>query len=469
MAQTIETSADQAFAHGAGNGKRTINIQPITRIEGHARIAIQLDEDGNVADTRLNIMALRGFEKFIEGRPAEEVPRIVNRICGICPWMHHTASNKAVDGCFGAQVPAAGKKLRELMLNMAQINDKILHFFFLAAPDFVLGPGADYSVRNVLGIIQAAPELASQVVKMRQAGQMMIEKFAGKVIHPVVVVPGGFAKPMTEAEREELLAKSREQLEFAKFCVDWAKKNVFANLDDATVRLGEITTGFLGTVDPKDGSLNFFEGMLRLMKPDGSYQDFSHLEYSFFLGEHVEDWSYSKFPYARTWGEGFSMELGAPKGIYRVNTLARLNVCDKISTPLANVELEEFRSKFGRPAQSTMLYHWARLIELLYACEKVIELLEDPEITDPHVRNAVEPKAGRGVGCVEAPRGTLIHDYSTDKNGLITRANLIVGTTHNVAPMNMSIRQAAESVIQRGHVTEEALNRVEMAVRCYDP
>ena len=468
MTQTIDTTADAAFSHG-GNGRRTINIQPITRIEGHARITIQLDEAGNVADTRLNIMALRGFEKFIEGRPAEEVPRIVNRICGICPWMHHTASNKAVDGCFGAQVPAAGKKLRELMLNMAQINDKILHFFFLAAPDFVLGPGADYSVRNVLGIIQAAPELATQVVKMRQAGQMMIEKFAGKVIHPVVVVPGGFAKPMTEAEREELLAKSREQLEFAKFCVDWAKKNVFANLDDATVRLGEITTGFLGTVDPKDGSLNFFEGMLRLMKPDGSYQDFSHLEYSFFLGEHVEDWSYSKFPYARTWGEGFSMELGAPKGIYRVNTLARLNVCDRISTPLAQAELTEFRSNFGRPAQSTMLYHWARLIELVYACERVIELLEDESITDHHVRNEVTPQAGRGIGCVEAPRGTLIHDYSTDDNGLITRANLIVGTTHNVGPMNMSVRAAAEAVISQGVITEEALNKVEMAVRAYDP
>jgi F420-non-reducing hydrogenase large subunit len=355
------------------------------------------------------------------------------------------------------------------MLVMAQINDKILHFFFLAAPDFVLGAGADYSVRNVLGVVNAAPELATQVVKMRQAGQMMIEKFAGKVIHPVAVVPGGFAKPMTEAERRELLEKSREQLEFAKFCVDWAKKNVFATLDDATVRLGEITTGFLGTVDPRDGSLNFFEGALRLMKPDGAYQDFSHLEYAYYLGEHVEDWSYSKFPYARTWGEGFSMDLGAPKGIYRVNTLARLNVCDTISTPLAHAELEEFRSKFGRPAQSTMLYHWARLIELLYACEKVVELLQDPEITDPHVRNPVEPKAGRGVGCVEAPRGTLIHDYSTDKNGLITRANLIVGTTHNIAPMNMSIRQAAETVIRKGAVSEEALNKVEMAVRCYDP
>ena len=465
----IETNADQAFAHGAGSKKRVINIQPITRIEGHARIAIQLDDEGNVADSRLNIVALRGFEKFIEGRPAEEVPRIVTRICGICPWMHHTASNKAVDGCFKAEVPLTAHKLRELMQVMAQINDKILHFFFLAAPDFVLGPGADYSVRNVLGIVQAAPELATQVVKMRQAGQMMIEKFAGRVIHPVIVVPGGFAKSMTEAERQELLEKSREQLEFARFCIDFAKKNIFYKLDPETLGLGQITTGFLGTVNPEDGSLSLFEGVLRLMKPDGSYQDFNYEQYADFLGEHVEDWSYSKMPYARSWDEGFSMDLKEPKGIYRVNTLARLNVCEKINTPLAQAELEEFRGLFGRPAQSTMLYHWARLIELVYACERVLELLEDPEITDTNVRGEVTPQAGRGVGCVEAPRGTLIHDYSTDDNGLISRANIIVGTTHNVAPMNMSIRAVAQDVISHGVVTEEGLNKVEMAVRAYDP
>ena len=467
--KVIETTADQAFVHGACSKKRTINIQPLTRIEGHARIAIQLDDEGNVADTRLNVMALRGFEKFIEGRPAEEVPRIVNRICGICPWMHHTASNKAVDGCFQAKVPPAAEKLRELMQVMAQINDKILHFFFLAAPDFVLGPGADYSVRNVLGIVQAAPELATQVVKMRQAVQMMIEKFAGKVIHPVVVVPGGFAKSMTEAERQELLEKSKEQLDFARFCIDFAKKNIFAKLDPETISLGQITTGFLGTVKPEDGSLTLFDGVLRLMKPDGAYQDFTYTQYADFLGEHVEDWSYSKMPYARSWDEGFSMDLKEPKGIYRVNTLARLNICDKINTPLAQAELEEFRKLFGRPAQSTMLYHWARLIELVYACERVLELLEDPEITDTDVRGEATPKAGRGVGCVEAPRGTLIHDYSTDDNGLISRANIIVGTTHNVAPMNMSIRAVADSLIRQGEVSEEALNKVEMAVRAYDP
>ncbi len=464
MSQNIEMN--KAFSHGGG---RQITIQPVTRIEGHARVAIQLDERGEVADAKLHIMAMRGFEKFIEGRPAEEVPRIVSRICGICPWMHHTASNKAVDACFGAQLPPAGHKLREFMQTLAHINDKILHFFFLAAPDFVMGAGADYAVRNVMGIVNAAPELATQVVKMRQAGQMAIEKFAGKVIHPIAVVTGGFSKPMSEAERQELVAHCREQLEFAKFCMSYAKQNIFGKLSPQELGLGQIRTGFLGTVSPADGSLNLYDGVLRLMKPDGSYQDFSYHEYTDFLGEHVEPWSYGKFPYARSWGEGFSMDMDQPKGVYRVNTLARVNICDRISTPLAQAELEEFRGLFGRPAQSTMLYHWARLIELLYCCEHCLALLDDPVITDTKVRGEVTPQAGRGVGCVEAPRGTLIHDYTTDANGMIAKANLIVGTTHNVAPMNMSVLAAAKSVIRSGQVSEEALNQVEMAVRCYDP
>lgn len=454
--------------HGKLPG-RVVNIQPISRIEGHGRVAIHLNEDGDVADTYVHIMAMRGFEKFVEGRHAEEVPRIVTRICGICPWHHHTASNKAVDGCFGATVPPAGRKLRELMQNMAYINDKILHFFFLAAPDFVMGPTSDYSVRNVLGIVQAAPDLAKKVVQMRYRGQMMMEKFAGKVIHPVAMVPGGFSKPMTESERQELLEGSREQLEFAKFAIDFAKSQVFSKLDPETLQLGEITTGFLGTVRPEDGSLNFHDGDLRLMKPDGSYQDFSYDEYTDFIGEHIVPWAYSKFPYARAWGEGFSMDLDAPKGIYRANCLARINVADRISTPLAQAELEEFRANFGRPAQVTILYHWARLIELLYACEHVVELLEDPEITDPHVRDKVSPGLGRGVGCVEAPRGTLIHDYSTDENGCIRRANIIAATTNNIAPINMSVKKAAKTLIRNGNVDQGMLNKVEMAVRAYDP
>ncbi len=448
---------------------KVITVQPVTRIEGHARIAIHLDDEGNVAEARLHLMALRGFEKFIEGRLAEEVPRIVSRICGICPWQHHTASNKAVDGCFGAVVPPTGRKLRELMQVMAQINDKILHFFFLAAPDFVPGAQSDYVFRNVMGLAKAAPDLAAMVVKVRYRGQMMIEKFAGKVIHPVAVVPGGFSKPMVEAERLELLSEARRQLEFAVFAMDFAKENIFYDMDDGAVRLGEIETGFLGTVSPADGSLNLYDGVLRLMKPDGSAREYTYEQYADFIGEHVEPWSHGKMPYAKAWDEGFSLDLDAPKGIYRVNTLARLNVADSIGAPLAQAELEEFRERYGRPAQSTMLYHWARLIELLYACERVVELLEDPSITDPDVRAPVTPRAGRGVGCVEAPRGTLIHDYSTDDNGCITRANLIVGTTHNIAPMNMSVKRAALSLIRNGNVDEGVLNKIEMAVRAYDP
>lgn len=447
---------------------RTIKIAPITRIEGHASIAIQLDEDGNVADSKVHFQSIRGFEKFVEGKPAEELPRIVTRICGICPWHHHLASNKAVDRCFGVTPPPAGQKLRELIQTIAQAEDKLLHFFFLAAADFVIGPDADYAVRNVIGVAKANPELAATVVKMRFKAKMILEKFAGKSIHPVAGVTGGFSKPLTEEDRQWMLADMREILDFALFTIDFAKKEVFPKYLDTIKILGVITTGFLGTVD-NNGALNLYDGRIRLMKPDGTYTDFDVQDYTDYLGEQVIPWSYGKFPYARSWGEGFSLDLDKPKGIYRSNTLARINVADKMATPRAQAELEEFRSLFGRPAQATLLYHYARLIEEVYACEHAIELLEDPEITDPNVRARVEPRAGRGVGCVEAPRGTLIHDYSTDENGLITRANLIVGTTHNLGPINMSVDQAARALIKNGNVDEGILNKVEMAVRAYDP
>lgn len=447
---------------------REIHIQPITRIEGHASIQIQLDDAGEVRDARVNILSLRGFEKFIEGKPAEEVPRIVNRICGICPWMHHLASNKAVDRCFGVTPPPAGRKLRELMQTIAHAEDKLLHFFFLAAADFVIGPDADYAVRNVIGIAKANPELAQKVVQMRHKAKMILERFAGKAIHPVAGVVGGFAKPMTEEDRREILAQMRELLDFALFTLEFAKEKVFPPYLDAIQTLGVIRTGFMGTVDD-DGALNLYDGKIRLMKADGSHMDFDAQDYTDYLGEHVESHSYGKMPYAKAWNEGFSLDLEEPKGIYRVNTLARINVADKMATPRAQAELEEFRERFGRPAQATLLYHWARLIEEVYACEHAIELLEDPEICSPEVRTPAEPKAGRGVGCVEAPRGTLIHDYSTDENGCITRANLIVGTTHNIGPMNMSVKQAAKSLIHAGKVDQGMLNRIEMAVRAYDP
>ncbi len=447
---------------------REIHIQPITRIEGHASIQIRLDDAGEVQDARVNIMSLRGFEKFIEGKPAEEIPRIVSRICGICPWMHHLASNKAVDRCFGVTPPPAGRKLRELMQVIAHAEDKLLHFFFLAAADFVIGPDADYSVRNVIGIVKQHPELAQKVVRMRHKAKMILEKFAGKAIHPVAGVVGGFAKPMTEDDRKEILGQMRELLDFALFTLDFAKEKVFPPYLEEIQTLGVITTGFMGTVDD-DGAMNLYDGKIRLMKPDGSFTDFEPKDYTDYIAEHVEPYSYGKMPHAKVWGEGFSLDLENPKGVYRANTLARINVADKMATPRAQEALEEFRERFGRPAQATLLYHWARLIEEVYACERAIELLEDPEICDPDIRAEAEPKAGRGVGCVEAPRGTLIHDYSTDENGCITRANLIVGTTHNLAPMNLSVKQAAKSLIHEGKVDEGSLNRIEMAVRAYDP
>ncbi len=447
---------------------QVINIQPITRIEGHASIGIQLDDDGNVRDAKLNVMSLRGFEKFVEGKPAEELPRIVSRICGICPWMHHLASNKAVDGCFGVTPTATGHKLRELMQTIAHAEDKLLHFFFLAAADFVIGPDSDYAVRNVIGIAKANPDLAKQVVKTRQMAKMILDKFSSKTIHPVAGVPGGFAKPMLEEERKDILAKMHQILDFALFTIDFAKKDVFPKYIDAIQNLGIINTGFIGTVDD-NGALNLYDGSIRLMKADGSFTSFKAYDYADYIGEQVVPFSYGKFPYARCWDEGFSMDLDQPKGIYRANTLARINVADKMATPRAQAELEEFRAQFGRPAQATLLYHYARLIEEVYACERAIEILEDSEITNPDVRAKVEPKAGRGVGCVEAPRGTLIHDYSTDENGLITRANMIVGTTHNLGPMNMSVNQAARTLIKDGHVNEGILNQIEMAVRAYDP
>ena len=447
---------------------KVITIQPITRIEGHASIGFTLHDDGNVADARLSYMSLRGFEKFIEGKPAEEVPRIVSRICGICPWMHHLAANKAVDACFGVTPTPAGSKLRELMQTIAHAEDKLLHFFFLAAADFVIGPTADYAVRNVIGIAQANPELATRVVRTRQMAKMILDKYSHKTIHPVAGVTGGFAKPLLEEERKDILSKMREILDFALFTIEFAKKGVFPQYMEAIQTLGVIKTGFIGTVDGQ-GALNLYDGRLRMMKADGSYTDFDAEKYIDYIGEHVEPNSFGKYPYARFWNEGFSMDLDNPKGVYRSNTLARINVADRMATPRAQAELEEFRALFGRPAQATLLYHYARLIEEVYACERAIEILEDPETTDPNVRAMVEPKAGRGVGCVEAPRGTLIHDYTTDQNGLITHANMIVGTTHNLGPMNMSVNQAARSLIKDGHVDEGILNQIEMAVRAYDP
>ena len=446
---------------------KTITIYPVTRIEGHAKVTINLDDSGNVADTFVNVVELRGFEKFCIGRPVEELPRIVTSICGVCPWSHHLASAKANDAVFGVTPPAAGRKLRELCNAVAYTEEHILHFFFLSGPDFVMGPDSDYSVRNVIGIAQANPEIGKRVVRNRHLGSQMLNIISGKSIHPVTAVPGGFSKPLTEAERQQLIPMANEVLEFAKFAMAFAKENIFPKYLETVKTIGVIKTGFLGTVTD-DGTLDLYNGKARLMKPDGSYEEFPYEQYTDYIGEHVEPWTYLKFPYARKWGQ-FSMDLDNPSGIYRTNSLARMNVCDRISTPLAQAELEDFREKFGRPVQLTLLYNWARLIELLYNAEKVVELLNDPEITSTQTRVPVKPRAARGIGCVEAPRGTLIHDYETDAEGLVTNVNLIVGTTHNNAPINMSVKQAAKTLIKNGKYDQGTLNKVEMAIRAYDP
>ncbi|MFH1882565.1 MAG: Ni/Fe hydrogenase subunit alpha [Planctomycetota bacterium] len=446
---------------------KTITIAPVTRIEGHAKITINLDDSGNVADTFVNVVELRGFEKFCIGRPVEEMPRIVTSICGVCPWSHHLASAKANDAVFGVTPPAAGRKLRELCNAVAYTEEHILHFFILAGPDFVMGPDSDYSVRNVIGIAQANPEIGKKVIRNRHLGAQMLNIISGKSIHPVTAVPGGFSKPLTEAEREKLVPMANEVLEFAKFAIAFAKENIFPKYLDLIKSVGIIETGFLGTVTD-DGTLELYDGKARLMKPDGSYEEFPYDQYTEHIGEHIEPWTYLKFPYAKNWGD-FSMDLDNSSGIYRTNTLARINVCDKMSTPLAQAELEEFRENFGRPAQQTLLYNYARLIELVYNAEHAVELLNDPEITGKETRVPVTPRAARGVGCVEAPRGTLIHDYETDENGLITNVNLIVGTTHNNAPINMSVKQAAKALIKDGNYDQGILNKVEMAIRAYDP
>jgi F420-non-reducing hydrogenase large subunit len=447
---------------------KTLTIAPVTRLEGHAKVTINLDDAGNVADTFVNVVELRGFEKFCIGRPVEELPRIVTSICGVCPWSHHLASAKANDAVFGVEPPPAGSKLRDLCNSIAYTEEHILHFFFLGGPDFVMGPDADYAVRNVIGIAQTNPDIGKTVVRNRHLGSQMLNIVSGKSIHPVTAVPGGFSKPLTAAEKDKMVPMANEVLEFAKFAIKFAKENIFPKYLDAVKTVGVINTGFLGTV-AEDGSLNCYDGKLRMMKPDGTYEDFAYDQYTDFIGEKVLPWSYLKFPYAKKWDEGFDMNLEAPKGIYRTNTLARINVADKMATPLAQEEFTEFRNQFGRPAQLTLLYHWARLIELLYHAEHIVEVLNDPDITSTETRKAVTPRAARGVGCVEAPRGTLIHDYETDEKGLVTNCNLIVGTTHNNGPINMSVKQAAQTLIKDGNYDETILNQVEMAIRAYDP
>lgn len=447
-------------------GKKIV-IQPVSRIEGHAKVTVSLDDTGKVMDTKVQVVELRGFENFCIGRPVEEMPRIVTRICGVCPWAHHLASAKAGDTVFGVEIPETAKKLRELAYAAHFVHSHLLHFFFLAGADFLSEPETDYKLRNVMGLAKKNPDLIQKVVRVRKLAQQITEIIAGRALHPDATVPGGFSKPLRTEERIEIQAMAKECLEFTQFALDFAKEKVFAPLIPELKEEKALETGFLGIVGP-DGGLNFYDGKLRLMNQKGDYKEFEGSEYLDYIGEHSADWTFMKFPYDKSAGD-FSMNPDNPVGIYRTNSLARLNVCNYIPTVLAQKELEEYRGVVGEIAQHTFLYHWARLIEALYASERMMELIDDETITDTHVRDKVEPCGGRGVGIVEAPRGTLIHDYQADANGFIQKVNLIVGTTHNNAAINISAFRTARKVLENGDWDDEALNKIEMSIRAYDP
>jgi len=453
---------------------KKISIDPITRLEGHGKIEIFLDEEGNVANAYLVIPELRGFEKFAEGRPVEEMPRITPRICGVCPEAHHMASAKACDAVYHVEVPPTGKKLRELLYSAFYVADHAVHFYILAAPDFVLGPDAPPAERNILGVIhKIGVELGSKIIRWHALGMDIIGMLGGKTIHPVGALPGGVSKAINEEERAEIEAIGHELVEFGQFGLQLFHDVVLENKGYVDMILSEAFTTpmyYMGLVD-ENNKVNFYDGKVRVVDPEGNeFVKYAPEEYLDVVAEHVEPWTYLKFPYLKKVGwKGFV--TGKDSGVYQATPLSRLNAADGMATPRAQEAYEQMYDTLGgKPVHNTLAMHWARLIELLYAAERVVELATDPEITDPHVRNIPTETPDEGVGIVEAPRGTLTHHYITDERGIMQKCNLIVGTTNNYAPISISIKKAAQALIKKGQVISEGLlNRVEMAFRAYDP
>ncbi len=453
---------------------KTIAIDPITRLEGHGKIDIFLTDDGDVAETYLQIPELRGFEKFCEGRPVEELPRIMTRICGVCPEAHHLASAKACDAVFHVEPPPAAKKLRELLYSAFFAGDHATHFYALAGPDFVVGPTAPAAERNILGVVAKVGLAAGKrVIQHRAGAQEVVKILGGKAVHPVTSVPGGVTKGITETERARIEQLAREFVAFGEFTLGLFDQIVLGNQAYLDLILGDVYTQrvySMGTVDPQ-GRVNFYDGAVRVVDPAGkALVTFAPRDYLEHLAEHVEPWSYLKFPYLKQIGwKGFVD--GPESGIYQATPLSRLNAADGMATPKAQAAYERMvRTLGGKPVHATLATHWARVIELLYAAERALELATDPEITSPEIRTVPSATPDEGVGCVEAPRGTLYHHYVTDEKGFVRRVNLIVGTTNNHAAITMSIRRAAQRLIHRGvEVTDGLLNMIEMAFRAYDP
>ena len=451
-----------------------ISIDPITRLEGHGRVDIFLDEEGNVANAYLVIPELRGFEKFAEGRPVEEMPRITPRICGVCPEAHHIASAKACDAVYHVEVPPAGRKLRELLYSAFFVADHTVHFYILAAPDFVLGPDAPPAERNILGLIhKVGLETGSRVIRCRGMAMDIIGTLGGKTIHPVGAIPGGVSKALTEEEQSRFEVVAKELIDFGQFSLQLFHDIVLGNQAYVDMILSDAYTApmyYMGLVD-QNNKVNFYDGQVRVVDPEGNeFVKYSPEEYLDVVAERVEPWTYLKFPYLKKVGwKGFV--TGKDSGIYQATPLSRLNAADGMATPLAHEAYEEFYETLGgKPVHHLLAIHWARLIEILYAAERLLELTTDPEITDPHVRNIPTETPDEGVGIVEAPRGTLTHHFITDERGIVQKCNLIVGTTNNYAPISIAIKKAADAFIGNGRVISEGmLNRVEMAFRPYDP
>ena len=440
---------------------RKITIEPVTRIEGHANVTIHLDDSGKVENAYLHVNQYRGFEKFSEGRLHFEMPEITPRICGICPVSHHLASAKACDAIIGVQPPRQAQLLRALMHKGQMIQSHSMHFFMLAGPDLLLGWDADPAIRNVFGIIQANPDLAVKAIKLRKFGQEIIQILGDKKVHPHFAVPGGVNKALSVKERDYILGQLDEMISYVQEGIAVAKAWMADN--QALIdRFAVFSSGYMGMV-LDDGGLNLYDGKLRMIDADGNrLEEFEGKDYLKYIGEHVEDWSYLKFP--------FYLKKGWPDGVYRVGPLGRLNAADSIPTPLAQEEFLQFKGlNGGRPTEGTLYFHYARLIEDLYSMERARELLEDPDILSTDIVATPKEIAGEGVGVIEAPRGTLFHHYWTDDQGVITKVNLIVATGHNNWAMSKSVEEVAKEFVDGRNLTEGMLNRVEAAIRAYDP
>jgi NAD-reducing hydrogenase large subunit len=440
---------------------KRITIEPVSRIEGHAKVTIQLDDAGNVADTRFQVTQVRGFEKFTEGRPFYEMPGITSRICGICPISHQLAASKACDAIMAVRIPKAARLLREIIHCGQFVQSHALSFFYLSGPDLLLGMDADQATRNVAGLIEANPEVARAGIELRKFGLQVIEGLAEERVHPSWIVPGGVKTPMSEQVRDRLLAGIPEALDTTQLALGLFK----SKLDDFVEEIenfGSAPTMYGSLVDSA-GNLQLYDGHLRFVDPTGEIVQpgIAPEDYAEFIGESSMRESYLKAPYYKP--------LGYPEGIYRVGPLGRINVATACGTPLADAELQAFRHRFGRTPHSAFLYHYARLIEVLYALERMKVLLEKPEVLDTHVRANAGVNSLEGVGIIEAPRGTLIHHYKVDENGAIAWANLIVATGHNNYAIGKSVRQVSEHFVKGAHLEEGMLNRVSAVVRAYDP